>query len=199
MRNKKGERKPIVMLVCYVAIILPVFLTSWLLEINGKIVQDYSGFAIDSLGNLYVGNKICIDVYDDGLLIRKIYPQANRSYAFTINKDDTICLSTGSNVYMMDLCGNMLDATYHADRVTRLQLEAQKKTFRDVKGNTYFMRTIWGRTQIVRNDTEIIYKMPLLDCIIRWISTLAWISLFVCVPIIVIKLRKVYARKNKTG
>ena len=62
-------------------------------------------------------------------MIGSISPKTSRGYAFTIQKDDTILLSTASSIYTLDLSGNVIDKQEDVGTKTFNELQKAKKIF----------------------------------------------------------------------
>lgn len=177
------------MLVIYLIIVWPIVLACFLSMISGHVSISYSGFAIDSSDNLYVGKESKIEKYHDGVFIETINPKTSRGYAFTILDNDTILLSTASTVYTLDLDGNVISEREDFGTKTFNSLQHQKK-FTAANGKTYFLKSSFGRKQIVSEDGDVIYNMPVKDYIVKLLIITAFISVFIFIPIIIYKWRK---------
>lgn len=145
------------------------------LEMMGYVSLSFNGFAVDSSNYLYVGKNDKIEVYDQNTLIRTIDPKTSRAYSFTI-QDDTILLSTSVTVYEMDLDGNVLND--YEDTYTKVynKLERNKYRFTAQDGTEYSVKHRFSRMQIVQNEDNCIYQMPLFDFVIGIIQTFATVS-----------------------
>ena len=80
---------------------------TFLLAASGLVAIDWYGFGVDSEGNIYIGQKSEICVYEESVCIRTIDIPQYRSYYFTIDHDE-ILLASPSHVYTFDLNGQML-------------------------------------------------------------------------------------------
>ena len=139
----------------------------------GNVSITYSGFGVDSAGVLYVGKEGVIEKYDGNKMIGEISPQTSRGYAFTIKEDDSILLSTADMVYKLDLSGKVLDEWEDEGTSTFNDLQYIRK-FVGKDGRQYTMKLHFGRT-IIYSGEDVIYKMPMLDYIVR----ILWYSCFV--------------------
>lgn len=184
MRSRK-------LLIIYLLILFPIITICNALMNTGRVSINYSGFGVDDSGVLYVGKDSGIEKYKDGKMIGIISPQTSRGYAFTIQGDDTILLSTASTVYTLDLSGNVLDEWEDKDTSTFNKLQFIKK-FTTKDGHKYVMKSHFGRTIICCNN-EIIYQMPLLDYIVK----ILWFSCFFIAFIFAIMLVKQYLNRHK--
>lgn len=175
----------------YLCIITPIVIVCFILSISGKVSLDTHSFAVDSTGKLYIGKDSKIEVYWDRSLLFTIL-NAPRGFFFTIKDDDTILLSDGSTVYIMDLFGNILSQSEDHNGETQTKL-VNKKTFISRNGEKYLKRSNWGRVEIVHvvgNREIIIYKMPLLDYIMLILLWSMGISGLILFPIILIQWKK---------
>lgn len=156
---------------------------------GGKVSLSMNGFAVDKDDCLYIGKDSAIVVYKNDELLRTSNPKTSRSYVFTILNGDIILLSTSTNVYTMDLYGNVLSEK--PDEMTKVfnQLQKDKKEFVSVNEEIFRMKNKWGRTYIV-NDANVLYKMPLTDYIVRILLCGVFVSVWIFVPIIVFFNRK---------
>lgn len=172
-------------LMIYAPISGLVVLFCFYMIFSGKVSLSMNGFAVDKDDCLYIGKEYTIEVYKNDELLRTINPQTSRSYVFTILNGDTILLSTSSKVYTMDLYGNVLSE--EPDDMTKVynRLQREKKEFFSVNKETYCLKNKWGRTYIVNNE-NVIYKMPLVDYVVRLLLCIAFISIWIFVPITVL-------------
>ncbi len=178
------------LLVLFTLIVCPIAAVCLVLIISGYVAIFYSGFAIDSSGVLYIGKDTKIEKYADGKLIGTIDPKTSRGYAFTIQNDDTILLSTASIVYTLDLNGNVINE--EEDSGTRIfnKLQYGKNRFTTSDGNTYHIKSWFGRTVIISDEGILIYKMSVVDYIVKIVFFSTIFSAFIFIPIIVFKSRK---------
>lgn len=176
-------------LIIYLLFVFPIVLTCLILIASGTVSPFYHGFAVDSSGILYIGKDAKIEKYLDGKMIGSISPQTSRGYAFTIKDDDTILLSTASNVYTLDLLGNVVDEKEDMGTSAYNELQNKKRTFITRYNKKYFMRSQLGRTMII-SDQDIIYQMPVLDYIVKIAIFALALTQLVVVPIIIRKWRK---------
>ena len=140
---------------------------------TGRVSITYSGFGVDSAGVLYVGKEGVIEKYNSDKMVGTISPQTSRGYAFTVKEDDTILLSTADMVYKLDLSGKVLDKWEDEGTSTFNDLQYIRK-FTAKNGQKYVMKLHFGRTVICSGE-DVIYKMPMLDYIVR----ILWWSCFV--------------------
>lgn len=178
------------LLFVYVPIVFMVFLASGIFLSTGKVCFFLSGFAVDGVGDVYIGTNQEIEVYRENEKVRSISPRTSRGYAFDI-QDDCLVISTGINVYTTDLEGHMLSEGKDNDTEIFNKLKRYSKTCQDRDGNVYVLKEHMGRYTVMKNETDIVYRMPLLDIVLKYLCISAFISLFVFVPIIVIKWKSI--------
>lgn len=170
-------------------VIVPIIVI-FALTTTGVVSLVTHSFAVDSSGKLYVGKDSKIEVYRDGSLLYKI-TNLPRGFFFTIETDDTIFLSDGSTVYVMDLNGNILSQREDQNGESQIGL-LNKKTYISKNGEEYLKRSNWGRVEIVHfvNDDDIvIYKMPLLDYTVLILAWVLGISILMQSTFILIHLK----------
>lgn len=160
------------------------------LMVSGTVSLFLHGYGIDSSGNLYLGKDTKIEKYYEGAQIATINPQTSRGYVFTIQRDDTILLSTASTVYILDLNGDILSQTEDTGTKIYNELQSEKKFFVASDGTRYKQYSVLGRAMIANEDGEIIYIMPLLDYTVQLLFILEFLCAFIVIPIIVYQWRK---------
>ena len=175
------------MKICFVYMMCVIPICLLLINI-GKATITYSGFGVDSAGILYIGKDDVIEKYENNKLLGTISPQTSRGYAFTLQEDDTILLSTASNVYKLDLAGKVLDKWEDEGTSTFNKLQYIRK-FKAKDGREYLMKLQLGRTVICSGD-DVIYKMPMLDYIVRILWWSNFVALLVFFITFIVKLFK---------
>ena len=146
------------------------------------------GFALDSGGRLYLGrSQGFLEVYENGAQVRNLRNVTTWRYSFTI-EDDQLLIRRGNELFRLDLDGNLLSQ----GRITKNAF-GWGKSFTDEAGNEYRMTSPFGRAQVVRNGTDLIYQVPTRD----WLISLA-LQILVTVDLIVIPIWAfVLHRKSK--
>ena len=175
-------------IIIFVAIVCPIMFTCLFLIFTGTVTLFLHGFAVDSYGKLYLGKDSKIEVYDNSVLDYTISSMTSRGYAFTIQADDTILLSTSTIVYTLDLHGNVLNEEEDVDTKVINSLEKRKKIFYSSNGDKYILKSPWGRTEIVLerdDDIDIIYQMPILDYVVRIVMLIVFVCFFIFIPMII--------------
>ena len=137
------------------------------------------GFAVDNSDYLYVGTAKQICVYEDRNVINTISPHTSRSYVFTINEEGNILLSTSTKIYTMELNGNILSTEDDHGADVYNQISYHKRMFISANGDTYRLTNILGRTQILKNDSEVVFQMDVLSYIVKLLLSCSFISVFV--------------------
>lgn len=148
---------------------------------TGKATLEINSYAVDKQGKLYIGRDHEIIVLEDTKILRRINPKTSRAYRFTIIDGEKILLSTTTKVYTMDLFGNVLSEEDDEGTKTYNELR-MKKSFYDEDGNKFTIRHPFLRTQILKNG-KVIYKIPLLDYLVRICSIFAALLLL---PLVVV-------------
>lgn len=141
-------------------------------------------FSVDSQELLYVGLDGRIEVYENGTIVNTISPQTSLGYVFTVQEDDTILLSTASEVFLLDLSGNVLDSWEDRGTQTYNQIQKQKKETISINGSQYTSECVLGWSRIVRNDSETVYRISALSFCIKvltYITVLGLIALVIYV------------------
>lgn len=136
---------------------------------SGKYSSSIDAYGVDSRERLYVGLHCHIEVYEDGVLVDSFSSKTSAGYAFRINEDDTILLSTGSDTYLLDLQGNELSHTAGGHTISDLKAENRKPLQRN--GNTYRVLQFWW-PRIVMNGETVVYRLPVwMECLRIAVST----------------------------
>ncbi|MGM9641484.1 MAG: hypothetical protein ACI3V3_09000 [Faecousia sp.] len=165
------------------------------LFISGMVTFGYSGFGVDSKGNLYVGKgdnwRDRIEVFNGDQKIRAIDIEYH-AYVFTVASDDTILLYSYPNAYKMSLDGEILEQTEIGSRNAFYDLykdQFPKNGTIVTNGKTYVMKskllrpTIWC-------DEEVIYQMPMLSFLVRLLVIYLFISAFYMIPKTIIMVKR---------
>lgn len=176
-------------LLIYLAIVFPPSFTAMILGLSGVVAMTYEGYAVDSAERIYVGKNTGIEVYDGAEKIRTISPRTSRCYKFTVQENDTILLSTGKTVYLIDQDGETIEQ-YQDDLMrTYRDIESEQKHFTSASGTEYEQTNMFGYYRIMRSDGVCVYSMPWLDYAARIVFFLAFISLFIFIPVLIKKAR----------
>lgn len=135
-----------------------------LLISTGTSCVNYTGFAVDKEGNLYLGRKGEISVVSPkGSFLRSISARTGRGYRFTLS-DDMLLVDTGDRYYKMDLLGNVLEEGADA---AAIRLQNRNRIFTAADGNVYQMKLVFPwKTQILKVDGEqetVIFQNTIAD------------------------------------
>ena len=164
---------------------LAAFIVPWacvlficvMLVICNAVTLSIESFAVDSQNRIYIGRPEEIHVYEGDRLVKRISAQTSRGYQFTVLKSDAILLSTSSNVYTMDLDGNVLSVREDVGTKTYNKLQYARKNFTSHKGDQYQIRDALGRAKIVKNGTETVYQISVLSVIVKRLIALCIVSI----------------------
>lgn len=99
MKHKRDGLSRMLFLLIIAAVVFGSIFTTFLILIaSGHVNISANCFAVDSVGDVYVGGTGEISVYSQGHEIRKFGSPLARSYTFTIDDNDVLWVSTGSKV-----------------------------------------------------------------------------------------------------
>ncbi len=158
---------------------------------TGKANITSHGFGIDDQGKVYIGNSNDIFVYSNQSLQYKINAMTSRGYFFRIEEDQTIHLSTSTEVYTIALDGEVLSMRIDNDHTYEDLKSGWRK--QEFNNSSYQYSTKWGRYEIVKtvgDEKEVIFRMPVFDYIIKLCLLVFAISLILFIPTIIVKVRK---------
>ena len=102
----------------YLIAVAPFYIICFLLILTGKVTIQYQGFGIDSNEVVYVGKQRQIQKIYNNNVVATINPRTSRGYAFTVQNNDTILLSTSSTVYTLNLEGEVISKQEDIDTST---------------------------------------------------------------------------------
>lgn len=151
-----------IILIIYVNIVAVLLGFSLFSVATGKANIVINGFAVDSSGFVYIGHDKCIEVYSECNMIKRISVPTSRGYAFTID-DDKIILSDGDCTYLMNLNGETADKQPNA----RNNLVYSRHSFVDSSGDFFKLKNVLGRTAIVKNSSDVVYRISDRDLITK--------------------------------
>lgn len=145
------------MLFIFVGVVVPLLLIIIILVATNTVSLTYSGFAIDSENNLYLGKTGGkIDVYSGGKIVKSISLMTSKGYAFTIKKDKLVVAAL-SNIYILDLEGNILEKKECLNDTEYNKLFKEKNIFIDSEGNKFILSNVFGYYSIKSRDNNEIY------------------------------------------
>ena len=153
------RKKLIKRLIVTVPLLLALLVSSSILYFSSSGDGRVTCFSVDSNGSLYIGKRGRIEVWQQGQLIRTIDPQTSRSYIFRVQENDTILLSTSTTLYTMALNGDILKT--EEDHGAHMYNELQRQNRNGITNgeSTYTRRNSILGTKIVKDGTEIVYRM----------------------------------------
>ena len=160
-----------------------IFWLNWCAIIVGPVTFNCDNFAVDSQGNLYIGQKDfmhnSIFVYQDGALLRSMPAISDRAYAFIIQPDDTILWSNSLEVIETDLYGNEKSRTEDENSYTYRKLKKNRE-FTASDGTIYSKQLGFGTFKIYKNDI-VIYQHPAYNQCFLIVTIISGIFLFPCI------------------
>lgn len=133
-----------------------------ILIISESVSFSFHGFGIDSADRLYIGTGHKISVYEGKTEINTITTGTSRGFYFTIQRDDTILLSTSTHVYILDLQGSLIKEITQDIERTHGRIKDGRFRFQTASGDLYIASRPFGRLTIHQGD-DVVFKMPLLD------------------------------------
>jgi len=124
----------------------------------------YDGLAVDSKGNVYIGERSYVGVYEGGRRVQELRINDYRSYEFTIRKDIIHIWTQGNTVIYHDLSGNELGREY-AYTMQPVLSETERYQFLAQDGSQYAMKNrLFGRVKVTcthpDGSEEIVFRMP---------------------------------------
>lgn len=158
-------------------------------------------FAVDGSGNVYLGIGDRIEVYANGCYQSTFsdldcFSQISMKNAlFTIEKGNTFLLVTESNLYYLDLQGNLIEKT---DRSITLynRLAAGIPTFTSAQGDDYRLVNRLGRTRIVKNGEQTVFRLPFAAFAVKITFSLAELALLFAVVVFCVPRKKRSKRRK---
>lgn len=174
--QRRAKFRKIASIVCGVILAVGVVMSAvanYMLS-SGQGYQSMGSFAVDSSGLLYVGFDSDILVYSDGQLLYEytafpgLEAVAQEDILFTITEEDELILSTGGQDYTLDLQGNVLHSESSAGGAI-----GPEYSYIAANGDVYTRENILGRSTIVKNGTDTVFRMPMETFIIRslWLTS----------------------------
>lgn len=197
MKKQQRQKKNIsvllmIILIIYVNIVAVLFGFSLFSVATGKANIVINGFAVDSSGFVYIGHDKCIEVYSECNMIKRISVPTSRGYAFTID-GDKIILSDGDCTYLMNLNGETADKQPNA----RNNLVYSRHSFVDSSGDSFKLKNVLGRTAIVKNSSDVVYRISDRDLIAKLFFEISVISVLIIVFLIIFLFRRFKSRNQK--
>lgn len=134
-------------------------------------------FGVDANDRLYIGENKSIRIFQSGVEIGNIRLNST-NYAFAVT-EDIILLAYPSRTQILDIEGNVLNETKDPNAETYAQIRSTGRTVVSPNGDKYQKRASLGWTQIVKNDSEVVYKISMLSFVAKILMWLVTLSLFI--------------------
>ena len=168
-----------------------IFAICMMLIISGTVKTSITCFAVDTAGNVYVGGTGQIIVYTDGVEVRRFGSVHARAYAFTIDEENVIWVSSPTQNYTMDMYGRVLKTWTGEDNVHFDLPLSMISEFTAANGDVYELKKCFGRPHIVKNGMNVVYQMPMFSYIIKVLFFSAMFAFAsVVIYIVILTLRK---------
>lgn len=142
----------------------------------------WHGYGVDSNDKLYVGRLNQILVFDGGTLEDTIQLPEFKIWSLGVQEDDTLVVSSGSNIYVMDLNGNVL--TKEADQQDRYSDLLHQNCVVDSSGAAYTKHAPLGWTQIIDAEDNVCYRVPIVDYLAKIMAFISVGCYLIGIPIV---------------
>lgn len=166
--------------VIFVAWIVISF-TCVMLVLTGAVNLSVDCFSVDKNDRLYISTTNGIAVYEDGKQVDRISLPTSRGYKFTMQRNNTILLSTSTEVYVLDLSGNIISQREDAGATTFYQIQRNRRNFKSWNGDNYRLRGTVGYTRIIKNNSEIVFRTGALSAVVAFVLIFGWIAMAICI------------------
>ena len=157
------------------ACIINFFLLTIFLNLAAPFV---SGYGVDSVGRIYVGENKTINIYHDGENVGSMELKSS-NYEFTVGLDDTIIVAYPSIVYRMDVSGNILEIVKDTNAHTYRQIQSNGREICTANGDRYKLVGEFGWTRIIKNDSEVVYRISDFSFAIKCLMIVCAISMYI--------------------
>lgn len=135
--------------------------------------MEFTGFGVDSTGKLYVGRKNQIEVYYEGKQIDLLQSPVGRGWNMGISSDDHILVTSGGDIYTLQLDGTVIRKDDDINSKINLTLYKQRHTTGN-DGAQYRLRHEWIWPTIAKNGS-VVYMAPIVDMLARMTFMLVFI------------------------
>lgn len=166
-----------------------------ILTFSDMVSVTFNGVAVDSKKHLYVGKDDKIEIYENGELLKMLKTKTDKVYYFTVQSDDTILISNGMMVYIIDFDENILDSYKDVNSRTYSKLKNSKDVFTASDGTNYYRKSHFGKNIIVDSKDNQLYETPAFDYSIKLTVLIVFISWIILIPITIIKYGKEFYNK----
>lgn len=163
------------------------------LLVSGKVTLFIPSFGVDANDRLYIGEFKSIRIFQAGLETGNICLNST-NYAFTV-AEDTILLAYPSRTQMLDIEGNVLNESKDPNAETYARVRNEGRTIVSPNGDKYQKTDSLGWTQIVKNDSEVVYKISGLSFVAKILMWLVALSLFINGVWVIRKIHRLDTRK----
>ena len=153
-----------------------------------------NGFAVDSKGRVYVGENKTINIYQDCIKVGSIDLEGE-TYAFAIVQNDHILVAYTSEVCLLDSFGKVLERKEDSYAQTFNEIQSKRRSSVTVGGDRYKKVDSFGWTRIIRNGSEVVYRLNVLSFVVKCLIVLCTVSMFVNGALVIRYVRKL----RKTG
>ena len=174
-----------------------LFLSSQYNLVSNNYSISYNGFVVDESGNIYLGAKNEIIVYNNAHLY-SIKPKTSRGYSFAIF-NNKLLVKAGKNIYLIDDSGNETPINISEFNAIYNSLIFNSYVYK-TETSSYKMSNIFGKTKIIdMQKNETIYEIDnnyYYSKLFYWISTL-FFCLFVIY--IIFDYKRNNQQRNKQG
>ena len=161
-----------------------------LIMIFTKVATPYiSGFGVDSMGRVYVGENEGVGIYQNRTKIGVIEIQGD-NYLIDVDEDDYIRIVYPSRVDWMDLSGKVVQTMNDPTAQTYSHLSSAGNRYCTANGDTYEKIAQYGWTRIVKNDSEIVYYQSGLSLLVKTLIQVCGVSMFVSGVLVIHHVRK---------
>ena len=166
------------LLLIFCIILCSIVFPCLYLIISGSANLFVDSFAVDSYDKLYIGKAGKIDVYDNGSFQYSIDICAAENYAFTITDDNHIILATLHSVYTLTLQGDEIAVSDDPYSDMYDKLKSTNHIFQTQNGNTYKRVCYLGRSKIIKNDHDVVYRIDLMSFVVKMLTAGSVIAIF---------------------
>ena len=96
-----------------------------------------SGFAVDSMGRVYVGENSSINIYQDCVRVGSIELEGGH-YEFTVDQNDYVVVANTSEVIILDSSGKVLERKLDPSMDAFYEIQSKRKSSVMVKNSIVF-------------------------------------------------------------
>ena len=137
--------------------------------------MEFTGFGVDSTGKLYIGRKSQIEVYHEGKQIDLLQSPEGRGWNMGISSDDHILVTSGGDIYILQLDGTVIQKENDLNGKVNLTLY-KRRLITGNDGAQYRLRHEWLWPTITKNG-NVVYMAPIVDMFARMTFMLIFILL----------------------